>query len=912
MWLFHAAVRAMLGLGVITMSIGGAPTAGASGATTEAGNADEQATARIVSALERTTSDAAVFDATAASDAVRRLAGDVVASQVIFRAVAPTDGQEYFRISADSGRVTVDGTSPSVLLTGFDWYLKYVAHADISWDAGRVDAASPLPLPTAPIVQRANVGHRLFGNDIWTDYTAAHWDWAEWQREIDLLALHGYNEVFMPIGLEDVAHRTLQDFGYTRAEMLNWTPPATHLAAGMWQGGWTLADGGISETAQLARVTLGRQIADRMRSLGMTPVFPGFVGFVPDDFAKRNKGARVADRGYWFSQRMLSWLDPTTTLYRKVAARFYQYQNDLFGASTMYAMNPFTEGGQTTIPLDKAGLGIEQALQTAHPGAIWEMHAWAGNPKGDLIKLLNKNTTFVADFQSDRNSSADRETEWGGTPYAFGSVWNFGGHTTVGGNLGVWNTRYRDWRDKTGSAVRGIALSPEGGHGDVLPLEFFAELAWRDTAVDMNQWFTDYAIRRYGAQDPHAIKAWQLIGATAYALPADGWDEAQDGLFAARPSLSATTAAAWSPNGMRYNAVQFAAALEELLAVAPELRGSATYRLDLMTTARQVLDNNSRTLLPRIKAAYDAKDLTSFRTLTAEWLDELGLQDRLAGSVPGFLLATWVEQARTDGADSAEQARFVADAKQVLTTWGGHDLSEAGLHDYCNRGWNGLIGTFYLPRWQQYFAALDTALSTGTDPQPIDWFTTENTWVSDTAQTFPTTISGDTYALAGEARQAYLRTMPAPPSGTAQLSDLEFLAASNGVGPVERDHEVGGSAAGDGGPLRIAGVTYAKGLGTNSPADVQFYLAGRCSRFTAKVGIDDTMWKPDAYPTVVFRVYADDQLVYDSGLVDAGGVVRSLDTDVTGAQVLRLVVDQVDRNWWDRADWVDPVVSCVA
>ncbi len=110
---------------------------------------------------------------------------------MIFRAVAVVDGQEYFRISADSGRVTIDGTSPSVQLTGFDWYLKYVAHADLSWDAGRIDVTNPLPLPPAPILHRANVGHRLFGNDIWTDYTAAHWGWAEWQHEIDLLALHG-------------------------------------------------------------------------------------------------------------------------------------------------------------------------------------------------------------------------------------------------------------------------------------------------------------------------------------------------------------------------------------------------------------------------------------------------------------------------------------------------------------------------------------------------------------------------------------------------------------------------------------------------------------------------------------------------------------------------------------------------
>ncbi|MDT9126986.1 alpha-N-acetylglucosaminidase TIM-barrel domain-containing protein, partial [Escherichia coli] len=80
---------------------------------------------------------------------------------------------------------------------------------------------------------------------------------------------------------------------------------------------------GISEQVQQARVELGQKIVTRMRELGMTPLMPGFVGFVPEDFAQRNPGANVVDRGYWFSQRMLSWLDPRTPKYAEVAARFY-------------------------------------------------------------------------------------------------------------------------------------------------------------------------------------------------------------------------------------------------------------------------------------------------------------------------------------------------------------------------------------------------------------------------------------------------------------------------------------------------------------------------------------------------------------------------------------------------------------
>ncbi|WP_433326246.1 alpha-N-acetylglucosaminidase TIM-barrel domain-containing protein [Spirillospora sp. CA-294931] len=687
-----------------------------------------------------------------AQAALRRLAGPRIAAQIRCEPL-PGSGGEVFRISGEPGRITIAGTSPAVILTGFNWYLKYVAHGSIGWDGEQLDLPAVLPAPDRPIERRANVAHRLFGNDIWTDYTGPHWTTREWKRELDLLALHGYNEVFMPIGLEEAAHLTFQEFGYSRAEMLRWTPPPCHLAAGMWQGGWTLADGGISEKAQRDRVRLGQKILARMRELGLTPLIPGFVGFVPDGFAERNPGARVVDRGHWFGQRMLSWLDPRTDLYQRVAARFYEIQDELFGRSTMYAMNPFTEGGTIGIPLKEAGAGIQKALQTARPGALWQMHAWHENPRPDLIQSLDPKTTLIVDFQSDRFPAMDREKQWGGTPYAFGSVWNYGGHTTMGGNLKVWNERYWQWRSKPGSAVVGVALSPEAGHGDALPLEFFGELAWRDGPVDFDRWFADYAHRRYGTRDGRAERAWLTLGATAYALPADGWHEPHDSLFGARPSLTATTAAAWSPTRLRYDATRFATALDDLLAVPRALRRSSAYRYDLVSVARQVLDNHGRVLLPRIKKAYDAKDRTAFAALTTRWLDMIALADRLVGTVPAYLLGPWIAQAHAAGADTAEKARFVADAKEVLTTWGDRRLSEADLHDYCNRGWNGLLGDLYHARWKRYFTTLETALSSGNPPAAIDWYAVDEAWKRGPSG-YRTLPEGSPYALALQARDS--------------------------------------------------------------------------------------------------------------------------------------------------------------
>ncbi|MET9218101.1 beta-galactosidase [Streptomyces sp. NPDC003300] len=145
-----------------------------------------------------------------------------------------------------------------------------------------------------------------------------------------------------------------------------------------------------------------------------------------------------------------------------------------------------------------------------------------------------------------------------------------------------------------------------------------------------------------------------------------------------------------------------------------------------------------------------------------------------------------------------------------------------------------------------------------------------------------------------------------PPAGDNQVSDLEFLSATNGWGPVERDQSVGNTASGDGTPLKLGGVTYAKGLGINSPSDVQIYLDGRCTRFTALVGVDNG--DPG---TVTFSVTLDGKALTTTPVLNGGSAPVAIDVPVTGGQVIDLGVgDGGDGNGNDHGDWVNPTLTC--
>ncbi|HEY3633135.1 MAG TPA: NPCBM/NEW2 domain-containing protein, partial [Jatrophihabitantaceae bacterium] len=143
-----------------------------------------------------------------------------------------------------------------------------------------------------------------------------------------------------------------------------------------------------------------------------------------------------------------------------------------------------------------------------------------------------------------------------------------------------------------------------------------------------------------------------------------------------------------------------------------------------------------------------------------------------------------------------------------------------------------------------------------------------------------------------------------PPTGTQNVSDLTWLAATNGYGPPVLDKTYYG------GPLTVHGVSYPKGFWLNADAALTYYTGGNCTRLTADLGLDDS---DHGKGTVDYQVFADGTKVYDSGTVTNATATVHLDQDVTGAQILQLVVtDAGDGVTYDNADIAAPQLTCDA
>lgn len=57
----------------------------------------------------------------------------------------------------------------------------------------------------------------------------------------------------------------------------------------------------------------------------------------------------------------------------------------------------------------------------------------------------------------------------------------------------------------------GTGLTPEGINQNYVIYDLMTESAWRTEPTDLNEWFNNYTIRRYGINNVHLIKAWSIL-----------------------------------------------------------------------------------------------------------------------------------------------------------------------------------------------------------------------------------------------------------------------------------------------------------------------------------------------------------------------------------------------------------------
>jgi alpha-N-acetylglucosaminidase len=508
-----------------------------------------------------------------------------------------------------------------------------------------------------------------------------------------------------------------------------------------------------------------------MRSLGMTPILPAFGGYVPKAFAQKNPKARIYRMRPWEGFHETYWLDPADPLFARIAGRFLALYTQTYGTGTYYLADSFNEmlppinadgadardaaygdgtantaATKTKVEVDPAlkaqrlaayGKAIYDSIRQARPDAVWVMQGWLFGADSHFwdpaaisayLSQVPDDRLMILDIGNDRYPAVWKNAKaFGGKPWIYGYVHNYGGSNPVYGDLDY----YR--QDIPGIAANpdkgklaGFGMFPEGLHNNSIVYEAVYDLAWGAGQESTAAWLSTYARSRYGKTTPQLDAAMGLLVQGAYSTRywSPRWWKSKAGayLFFKRPTAGVADFPAHPGDRAKLDA-----AVRALTAQADAYADQPLFVLDLVDATRHLASLEIDDQLQVAVAAYRQGDVATGDRARAR-IEALALRiDALIGVQPETL-ATWIDDAKAYGDTPADAAAYVANAKAQVTVWGG----EGNLNDYASKAWQGLYRDFYLPRWSRFLDALKAAGTGAFDEAAVtkDGIAWERAWVA--------------------------------------------------------------------------------------------------------------------------------------------------------------------------------------
>ena len=673
-------------------------------------------------------------DVVAMQSMVKRLI-PAYAENFQFRKIKPIDGKDCFRLDAsDPRKIIISGNNANSMAMGLNHYLRYYCLTTISWYADiPVEMPETLPAVEKPIQIEAKVDRRFFLNYCTYGYTMPFWQWKDWERLIDWMALNGINMPLAITGQEAVWYKVWKKIGLTDEEIRSYFTGPTYLP---WHrmaniDGW---NGPLPMHWLDSQVELQKKILTRERELNMKPVLPAFAGHVPGALKRIFPEANIQNLGKWagFAEEYrCHFLNPEEALFATIQKQYIKEQTRLFGTDHIYGVDPFNEVDPPSWEpeyLSKVSADMYHTLTAADPKAEWMQMTWmfyfdrkdwtaprvkamlTGVPQGKMVLL---------DYHCENVELWKTIEHFHGQPYIWCYLGNFGGNTTLTGNVKESGVRLDNTLINGGSNFKGIGSTLEGLDVMQFPYEYIFEKAWT-LNTDDRSWLNALADRHTGVTSEPVREAWDILFNQVYVqVPRT---------LAVLPNHRPVMNKPNNRTSINYPNTALLQAWQKLLQ-APDCNRDAL-RLDIITVGRQLLGNYFLTVKDDFDRMYEAKDLPALKARAAEMREILNDLERLNAFHSRCSLDKWISDARKYGNTPELKNYYEKNARNLITTWGGR------LNDYASRTWAGLIKDYYSKRWDMYLDAVVAAVENNRefDQEKLDgeFRLFEDSWVSST------------------------------------------------------------------------------------------------------------------------------------------------------------------------------------
>lgn len=614
---------------------------------------------------------------------------------------------DYFAIESINGKIQITGNCINSLATGLNHYLKYYCNTHVSWYAfDKVEMPKTLPSLPHKVTITARCEIRFFLNYCTFGYTMPYWKWKDWERLIDWMALNGVNMPLAITGQEAIWYDVWKEMGLKDLKIRSYFTGPAHLPwhrmsnVDYWQS--PLPTFWIKQQKKLQK-----QIVNRERALGMTPVLPAFSGHVPAELKKIYPNASISPMSQWggYDEKYRShFIEPMDPLFAQIQKSYLKKQTKLYGTDHIYGIDPFNEVDSPDWNKDflrTVSDKIFRSIESVDSLARWVQMTWMFYHSKDkwsqprieaFLNSVPNNKLVLLDYYCD-SVEIWRETErYYGKPYVWCYLGNFGGNSMLAGNIDDISNKLERLFIEGGKNVNGIGATLEGFDVNPLMYEFVLEKAWNHSITN-SEWVRRWALRR-GGQDNHQIlDAWDNLYTKIYVHHSTA---GQSVLMNARPKLEGTDSWNTYPD-IHYDNKDLWNIWYQLLS-AKEVN-SVGYRFDVINIGRQVLGNLFSDFRASFTDCYHQKDIEGMKKWAAKMDGLLKDVDRLLSCETSFSIGKWIRDARDWGNSNKEKDYYEQNARCILTTWG---QKATQLNDYANRGWGGLTNSYYRKRWKLF------------------------------------------------------------------------------------------------------------------------------------------------------------------------------------------------------------------
>ena len=154
----------------------------------------------------------ATNDISSAKKLAFRLLGDKTSEHFVFK--KKKSKNDIFELKSDKGKIIIYGNNANSMAMGLGFYIKHFCLKDISfWEKDTISLPDSLPIIPIPIIREALVKNRFFLNYCTFGYSMVWWQWADWERFIDWMAINGINLPLAITGQESVWYKVWKQLG---------------------------------------------------------------------------------------------------------------------------------------------------------------------------------------------------------------------------------------------------------------------------------------------------------------------------------------------------------------------------------------------------------------------------------------------------------------------------------------------------------------------------------------------------------------------------------------------------------------------------------------------------------------------------------------------------------------------------